>query len=264
MRKISIILLLTIIALETNAQKDIAFPLGEKITFKLHYGWFALGEATMSLDDSLIERGGKPYYHSKIEAGTVGVLSWMAGIQNEYEGFVSVGEYKTIESEKHLNEQEGKTDQWNVFDYDKMQTNVKEIKHFKEEGFKTFDVDLTENTYDLHGSYMYLRSQLGRKFRKGDSLMFKTYWHTKLYDFGMEYGGEQKIKYHGEKVRVKKFYALFPISKTFSEKKAVSLYILDKGDVGIPLLIEAKMRIGKVRFELDNYQVNGQTLNVLN
>ena len=149
---------------------------------------------------------------------------------------------------------------WNVFDYKAMKTYVKEIEHDKGTGMQTFDVDLTSNTYDLHGTYMYLRSQLGQKFKKGDSLMFKTYWHKKLYNFGMEYGGEDKIKFNGEKVKVKKYYGLFPVSKTFPEEKAVTVYILEKDGLGIPLLIEAQMKIGKVRCELKSYEVRGQEL----
>lgn len=243
-----------------QAQQQVDFPLGEKITFKIYYGWFALGEASMDIDDSLIREGEESFYHTKVEAGTVGLFSWLAGINNQYTGVVSTEDYKAIKSEKHLDERDGKSDQWNVFDYKEMKTYVKEIEHDKGKGLRSFTVDLTQNTYDIHGTYMYLRSQLGQKFRKGDSIMFKTYWHEKLYDFGMEYGGEEKIKFNGQKVKVKKYYGLFPISKTFPEERAVEVYIMEKDGLGIPLLIEAKMKIGKVRCELKTYEVKGQEL----
>ena len=228
----------------------------------MQYGWFTLGEASMSLSDELVYKDGKAHYYSNIEAGTVGMFSWLAGIENKYQGIVSVKDYKALESEKHLNERDGKYDQWNVFDYKEMKTYVKEVNPDKKDIVKNYEVDLTDNTYDIHGTYMYLRSQLGQKYKKGDSLMFKTYWHTKLYNFGMEYGGEEKIKFNGDKVKVKKYYGLFPISKTFPEERAVTVYILEKDGLGIPLLIEAQMRIGKVRCELKSYEIKGQTLMV--
>ncbi|WP_258101644.1 DUF3108 domain-containing protein [Marinoscillum pacificum] len=262
MKKLTTIIFILFTTFGVYAQSDVAFPLGEKITFKVQYGWFTLGEASMSLGDELVYKNGKAHYSSKIEAGTVGMFSWLAGIENNYQGIVAVDNYKVIESEKHLNERDGKYDQWNVFDYKAMKTYVKEINPDKKDIVKTYEVDLTTNTYDIHGTYMYLRSQLGQKFKKGDSLMFKTYWHTKLYNFGMEYGGEEKIKFNGDKVKVKKYYGLFPISKTFPEERAVTVYILEKDGLGIPLLIEAQMRIGKVRCELKNYEIKGQTLMV--
>lgn len=260
MKKKLLALILVACSLMGYSQTENLFPLGEKITFKIYYGWFALGEASMQLADSMSKEKSKHYYHTKVEAGTVGLFSWLAGIENTYSGMVSADDYKALKSEKHLDEREGKTDQWNTFDYEVMKTFVKEIEHDKGGGVKSFDVDLTHNTYDIHGTYMYLRSQLGRKFKKGDSIMFKTYWHEKLYNFGMEYGGEERIKFQGDKVKVKKYYGLFPVSKTFPEERAVTVYILEKGGLGIPILIEAKMKIGKVRCELKSYEVKGEQL----
>lgn len=240
---------------------ELAFPLGEKIEFKVYYGWFALGEASMSLADSLRKRGSKHYYHSKIEARTVGLFSWLAGIDNSYWGFVNPQNYKTILSEKHLDERDGKVDQWNSFNYDRMQTDVRVIDHSATPAEEEkFSVDLTEDTYDMHGTYMYLRSQLGRKLQKGDSLLIKTYWSRKLYDFGMEYGGEEKIKFNGGKVKTKKYYGLFPVSRTFPKERAVTVYVLEKAGMTIPLLIEAEMKIGKVRCELKQYSIGGKEL----
>lgn len=237
------------------------FPLGEEIRFKINYGWFSLGEASMSLADSLVEVDGKYYYQSKIEAGTVGLFSWLAGIQNTYSGLVNVRDYKTIKSEKHINDRKGKEDQWNQFDYKRMQTDVKRVKlRDGESDLKSFTVDLTEDAYDLHGTYMYLRSKLWSGFEPGDSLLLKAYWVDKLYDFGMEYGGVDKIKFNGEKVKTHKFYGLFPVSGTFPKEKAVEVWIMERNGMGIPIRIEAEMKIGKVRCELKEYRVNGQRL----
>ncbi|MEQ8474437.1 MAG: DUF3108 domain-containing protein [Marinoscillum sp.] len=241
--------------------KNLPFPLGERIEFKIYYGWFALGEASMSIVDTMPKKWNKSYYHTRVEARTVGLFSWLAGVDNLYWGYVSPDNYKTILSEKHLDEKDGKYDQWNVFDYDRMQTDVKVLDHSKpDEGIESFSVDLTQDTYDLHGTYMYLRSQLRRDFKKGDSLLVKTYWSKKLYDFGMEYAGEEKIKFNGGKVKTKKYYGLFPVSKTFPKERAVTVYVLEKAGMSIPLLIEAEMKIGKVRCELKEYTVGGKQL----
>ncbi|REE02113.1 DUF3108 domain-containing protein [Marinoscillum furvescens] len=237
------------------------FALGEEIRFKISYGWFALGEASMSLGDSLVEVDGQHYYQNTIQAGTVGLFSWLAGIENSYSGLVNVDNYKTIKSEKHINDRKGKEDQWNVFDYKRMDTDVKVVKQRDGDSkLKSFTVGLTADTYDLHGTYMYLRSKLWSGFEPGDSLLLKTYWVDKLYDFGMEYGGVDKIKFDGKKVITHKFYGLFPVSGTFPKEKAVEVWILERDGMGIPVRIEAEMKIGKVRCELKEYKVRGQRL----
>lgn len=259
-----IFLFISILTMSTaslgQSKPRLDFPLGEHIKFKINYGWFTLGEASMTLADSLIHIDGQTYYHNHIEARTVGLFSWLAGIQNEYSGYVNTQNYKTIISEKHLDERKGRMDQWNTFDYEKMQTEVRFMDYAKEPPKKEITVDLKENTYDLHGTYMFLRSKLWSGFETGDSLMMSTYWEEKLYDFGMEYGGLERIKFNGERINAHKFYGLFPLSRTFPNARAVKVWVIEKEGMGIPLLIEADMKIGKVKCELKEYTINGKRL----
>lgn len=248
------------------AQKkpNLDFPLGEQIKFKVNYGWFTLGEASMSLADTLIQENGKSYYNSFIEAKTVGMFSWLAGIENTYWGLVNTDNFKTIKSEKHLNERSGIIDQWNTFDYEKNETDVLIVNFDQEESRKEVTVKLNDNTYDLHGTYMLLRSKLWSDYELGDSLLLSTYWETKLYDFGMEYGGTAKVKYDGEKYLTHKFYGLFPVTRTFPKEKAVTVYVLERNGMGIPLLIEADLKIGKVKCELKSYEIDGRKIDLSN
>lgn len=239
-----------------HAQPD--FPLGEKITFRVKFGWLTLGKASMSLGGSVVSENGKEYYESYIEAKTVGPLSWVAGIENSYWGLVGTENFQALRSEKHLDEKDGKVDQWNEFEFDKLITHVKMIEHGKGGQIKEKQVRLRENTYDLHGTYMYLRKNLWSGYGIGDSLLLSTYWGTKLYDFGMEYAGAAKVKFDGKKYLAHKFYGLFPVSSTFPKERAVSLFVFEKNGIGIPLLIEAELKIGKVKCELKSYQINGK------
>lgn len=241
---------------QKSTKSQLEFPLAEHIRFKVNYGWFSLGEASMTIGDSLVIRGGEQYYHNSIEAKTVGMFSWLAGVQNTYWGLVNTKNYKTIYAETHLDERKGKYDQWNTFDYQKMKTHVKMVNHTKGTK-KELDVKLTDKAYDLHGTYMFLRSELWRGYHVSDSIMLSTYWEDKLYDFGMEYGGMEKIKFNGEKVTTHKFYGLFPVSTTFPKEKGVVVWIMEREGMGIPILIEAELKIGKVRCELKDYMVDG-------
>lgn len=259
-RYIAAIALFWIAGAVFSQSSPLAFPLGEEITFKVYYGWFGLGEASMKLSPSLVEASGETYYHSNIEAQTIGLFSWLAGIHNVYWGDVNTKTYRPLRSETHLDTRKGKWDQWNSFDYKQLRTNVKIMDYSKDVPRREFSMDLTKNTYDMHGTYMYLRSKLAEKFKKGDSVLIKTYWEDKLYDFGMEYGGTERIKFNGEKVLTHKFYGLFPISSTFPEEKAVTVWVMQRNGMSIPLQIEAELKIGKVRCELKEYKVNGKAI----
>jgi hypothetical protein len=247
------------VAISQDTSKN-AFPIGEKIKFKIYYGWFGLGEATMSLGDEIISKNGKEFYNSKIEAKTIGLFSWLAGLTNEYWGYVGTENYKTSIAETHLDERKGKFDQWNTFDWDKMVTNVLIMDYSRDNPKKEVSVKLNSKTYDMHGTYMYLRSKLLSGHEVGDKIMLNTYWEDKLYDFGMEYGGTERIKFNGEKITAYKFYGLFPITKTFPKEKAVVVWVIERDGIGIPLIIEADLKIGKVRCELKEYSIKGKEI----
>ncbi|MFY0605244.1 MAG: DUF3108 domain-containing protein [Cyclobacteriaceae bacterium] len=262
MRKIIGVVLLIFFTLDGFSQSSVKtdFPLGEEIRFKIYYGWFALGEASLSLGSETIKKDNEEYYQSRIEAKTIGLFSWLAGLNNLYLGHVNVKDYKTVLSEKHLDERKGKFDQWNVFDYERMQTDVKIMNYRRDNPKKEVIVNLNDSTYDLHGTYLFLRSKLWSGFEEGEKLMLNTYWVDKLYDFGMEYGGTERIRFNGKKVTTHKFYGLFPVSTTFPKEKAVVVWVLERNGMGIPLAIEADLKVGKVRCELKEYSVEGKEL----
>lgn len=263
MRKLILILCYLVLLQSYAIGQDTArytFPKGEKIKFKIYYGWFGLGEATMSIEKETVAIDGREYYTSRIEAKTIGLFSWLAGLSNLYWGYVDTENYKTSIAETHLDERKGKFDQWNTFDWDKMTTDVRIMDYSKDNPKKEVSVKLNDKTYDMHGTYMYLRSKLLSGYKVGDKIMLNTYWEDKLYDFGMEYGGTERIKFNGEKITAYKFYGLFPVTKTFPKEKAVVVWVIERNGIGIPLAIEADLKIGKVRCELKEYSIGGKEI----
>ena len=232
------------------------FPLNETLKFKISYGWFSLGEALVSIKDSLHFDKSEAYYRTTVDAGTIGLFSWLAGIEDHYEGLVHTETYRASYNEKQVRHRKENFDQWNSFDYENMKVYAKTKDYLKKRD-KSKVVDLTENTYDILGTYLFLRSRNWSGYRVGDSILIKTFYEDKLYDFGMEYGGEETIKFEGRRVKTSKFYILFPVSKTFPKEKAVTVWVTQRNQMTIPLQIEADMKIGKVWCELESYSVNG-------
>lgn len=234
------------------------FPLDETLRFKLNYGWFSLGEAIVTIDDSLHYSEGEPFYKTSVIARTIGLFSWLAGIEDFFMGYISAKNYKPSYTEKRMRQRKENFDQWSAFDYENMKVYARSVDHLNDEQQKKWEVDLTENTYDILGTYLFLRSRNWSGYNVGDSILIKTFFETKLYDFGMEYAGEEVIKFEGNKIQTSKFYILFPVSKTFPKQKAVTVWVTRRNRMTIPLIIEAHMKIGKVVCELQSYSAAGK------
>lgn len=235
-------------------RQSVRFVPGEKLSFELKYGWFTLGKAQITLDETLYPIKGDKYYKTDIRASTAGLMRLFDGIDDHFSGLVNVDTYKPTTSEKHIRHKRGDWDQWNTFDYESMKVDVKG-KKWKKKHYEHWKVDLTEDTYDILGTYLFIRGIDWSKYEKGDSVMFKTFYEEELYDFGVEHGGTEEIEFNGETYVAQKIYGLFPITKTFPKERSVTVWIINYDGINLPVQIEAQIKVGKVKVDLTGFSI---------
>lgn len=230
------------------------FKTGEKLEYSINYGWFKLGEAVALHGERKNFLNGNDHYSVDLKAKTVGFLSFIKNVEAHFLSFMQEDDFKPTYSEKQVQEGKDKWDQTNYFNYDSMTADVS-VHTNKKNPYRHWIIDLQENTFDILGTYMYLRNMEWSQMELGDSLMLSTLYDRKIYDFGIENGGFEQVEWKGKKYKAYKLYMLFPISKTFPEEKLVIFWVIEKEGIRLPVMIEANMRIGKVTCELENYRL---------
>ncbi|MEO8087442.1 MAG: DUF3108 domain-containing protein, partial [Bacteroidota bacterium] len=96
MKKIVIICFLFIgfTAYSSNGQKvfrtidNKAFKAGERLKFRIHYGFIDAGNATMEIKSEMKNIGGRPCYHIVATGETVGAFDWFFKVRDRYESIV--------------------------------------------------------------------------------------------------------------------------------------------------------------------------------
>lgn len=239
-----------------NASRDSVtyFVSGERLEYSINYGWFKLGEAVALHGERQNFMNGLDHYSVDVKAKTVGFLSFIKNVEAHFLSFLQKDSFKPTYSEKQMLEGKDKWDQTNYFNYDSMIADVS-VHTNKSRPYRHYIVDLHENTFDILGTYMYLRNVEWKNMDIGDSLMLSTQFEKRVYDFGIENAGFESIEWEGEEYRAYKLYVLFPISRTFPEEKAVVFWVIEKDGIRLPVLIEANMRFGRVTCKLENYSV---------
>lgn len=230
------------------------FRSGEKLEYSINYGWFKLGEAAAVHGERNNFINGNDHYSVDLKAKTVGFLSFVKNVDAHFLSFMKKDNFKPTYSEKQVLEGKDRWNQTNYFNYDSMTVDIS-VNTNRPRPYRHWIVDVRKNTFDILGTYMYLRNVEWSKMRMGDSLMLSTLYERKVYDFGIENGGFEEIEWKGNTYKAYKLYLLFPISKTFPEEKLVIFWVIEKDGMRLPVRIEANMRIGKVRCELDGYSV---------
>lgn len=227
------------------------FKLGEELKYKMKYGWFTLGKGTININPKLTTFYNQEAYQVHVFAHTAGLAILANNIDDRYYSIISTENIKALYSEKHVKIGKEYWNQWNKFNYDSMYVSVKVKDHRKEDPNRSWKVNLTNDSYGLISTYLYFREVDWGNFGIGDSIVQKVFYEKKLYSFGVEYGGIEYLKLNGNKIKAYKLYLLLPISNSFSQKKSVLVWIsADKNKY--PIRIQAKMRFGSVKIDLES------------
>lgn len=242
---------------EAQEVSEESFPyLGETLKYKISYGgWFSLGTATATIDSKFSYQDSVPYFNANLRAKTAWYLSFVKNIDDLYTSKLRANDLKAISSEAHTTKGGQKWDQINAFNYDSMQVSIKgrSTKPEKVEN-QEWLLPINERTYDIMGSYLFFRDLDWDSFQKGDSVMISTLEDHKVWDFGIEFAGREKMRFKGKDYLAYKVIVLFPITSTFTEEKAVLFWVIEKDQVKLPVRIDANMRVGKMRCELVDFK----------
>lgn len=230
--------------------------LGERLEYKISYGgWFPLGTATATIDSTFSFKDGIKYFNANLRAKTAWYLSFVKNIDDLYTSQLRADDLKAIYSEVHTTKGGEKWDQINTFDYDAMKVHIagKSNDPDKEKN-RDWVLPIEDNTYDIMGSYLFFRDLKWESFEKGDSVMISTLEDHKVWHFGIEFAGIDMIKFQDKEYPAYKVIVLFPVTRTFTEEKAVMFWVIVKDGVKLPVRIDANMRVGRMRCELTEFR----------
>lgn len=220
----------------------------EELTFKLNYGWFKIGKGLVRLSEK-----SEDHYSVYAEGQTVGLLGIFANLDDKFYADVDTATLKPLSSVRDIKDGRYWRHQQNEFNHDSSRVHV-DIIDYKDSSKNVNDnFDIPVPTFDVLSSYLYLRSIDWSKRNVQDSVMVNTFYGKKTYYFGVEYAGQERIKFRGKKITTYKLYILFPNSTVFPEDKPVTVWV-SADENQLPLKISAKFGIGRATAELTGYK----------
>ncbi len=237
--------------IQANGNDSTAFrPFTEKeeLNFKLSYGWFKIGKGLVRLNDDATE-----HYSVYAEGQTVGLLGIFANLDDKFYANVDTSTLQPLSSIRDIKDGRYWRHQENEFNHDSAQVHVDIIDYKDTSKNINRHIEIPEPTFDILSSYLYLRSVDWSQRNVQDSVMVNTFYGKKIYNFGVEYAGQERIKFRGKKITTYKLYILFPNSTVFPEDKPVTVWIT-ADENQLPLKVSAKFGIGRATAELIGYK----------
>ncbi|MFV0470496.1 MAG: DUF3108 domain-containing protein [Paludibacteraceae bacterium] len=249
MKKISILFFSMIFSFILIAQDTDNWKIkkGEVLKFKVAFssgltGDIKGGEAVMSVKSQANQIGNRNVYHAVLTGETTGVIEWFYKVENKYESYIDAGTGESL-----LFTQSVKENKYQKSDTVYFNPTTKTAK------FEGKTISIPDNTQDFLSVIYYVRSKDMEKLKQGDTFTVSFFTSKKVEDFNIIYSGIEKIK--TKKLGTIACYAFkpqLPTGKVFKDQYPATMWI-SADSRRLPVLVDAKMKVGKMKLELTGY-----------
>jgi hypothetical protein len=222
------------------------FKSGEKLIYTMHYGWFEIGEAIVTLDDTYWYFEGKPYFYIQCAVTTSGFFGFFAKLDVCMESWVDARTLQPLKSNRNVyfgNKMDVRTDHFKYSDSVRINTYIEDEDKYRNRVFAKSDTVLL----DALSSFLFLRSKPLNELYSDVSV--QTFFSNHLYPFSMKYKGLVGTEWKKKTINVKQYDLFFPESNAFPKDKKAYVYVLNSKE-NLPIRMLVEMNYGDFTFEL--------------
>lgn len=220
-----------------------AFGVGEKLEYRLHYGWIDAGIATLEVKKAQNGPVNDPGLLHMVGIGkSTGAFDWFYKVRDRYETYFDPNKKRPRAFVRRVNEGGFIINRDYVFDHEKNEVKT-------EKGvFKT-----PADVQDMLSSFYYLRSIDFSRAKKGDLFKVNAFMDYELYPFHVKYMGEETVTVDAGTFRCYKFVPVVQKGRVFKDEEDLKVWI-SKDHNEIPILAQAEVLVGSIKMELTSYK----------
>lgn len=246
MKKLLFIILI-LITLSFDTQREDAFDTGEYFKFRIHYGIINAGYATLEIKDATINN--KKVFHAVGKGYTTGMSKLFFKVEDLYESYFDKQTGSPYRYIRKIDEGGYTKNQEGIFNQTENRVLVKDYKRKTE---KT--IVITDEVQDIISSFYYLRNHPNiDKLKTGEAITIDMFFDDEITKFKLKYVGRQDITTKFGTVSTMMFKPLVQTGRVFKEKESVTLWITDD-DNKVPIRIKADLAVGSLKADLDEYR----------
>lgn len=230
--------------------KENPINLGEKLEFKLRYGWFTVGRASWTTAKKYYDYEGEKCHKFKVRAWSSGFLGVFAKVNDEWGEYMRADDFTPMMTYRNIEEGKYIFDEKAYFDY-----NTKKIKYEKifkgdREPIRYFDMDI--DRAGMLGGFMQIRSLDFSKYTPGERVKIDVIFEDDKYKLELIYKGVVELKSKVGRLHAHKIIPILPENRLFLGEYPITVWLsADKNR--LPLRVAAKMSFGTAYVELTNY-----------
>lgn len=233
----------------TSPPKDF-MAMGERLEYRVHYGFLNAGEATYQIHPELYVINNKVCYKATCYGRSTGAFELVTKIRDTWGTYVDTSDLLPQRSYRDITEGRHKLKEGVYFYHNKGVANAEREKRGKTTQY-TYNVPF--GVHDMVSGVYYLRKYDYNKMHAGDTIKMNAFFEDQCYDFKVRYTGKCKIKTKFGTISAIQLVPVMPENDFFKGESAVKVWLSDDKNK-IPLKIQAEMFVGAVEIELKSYK----------
>lgn len=220
-----------------------AFKPGEKLIYRLTYGIFDAGEATLTVDETDKEVRGRKLWRVRGIGKTISAFEWFYKVNDRYESYMDAEGMFPWMFIRRVDEGGYKINQDYTFYQHQNIVDNGEGKKF----------DVPNMVQDMISSFYYARTLDFSKAKKGDKYLVNIFLDDELYPTQIKYLGKEVVKTRKGKYRCHKFAPVVQEGRVFNSEEDLTVWITDDGNK-IPIMAKANIKVGSMKMHLVDWE----------
>lgn len=226
-------------------QKNPAFQVGEKLSFKIHYGLINAGVATIEVKEKKRIKGTSTY-HMIGTGRSVGMTEWFFKTRDRYETFVDEKSLFPVKFLRDVNEG-GYIIKRNI-DFNRKNNTAIDHDLKKDTVFS-----LPHNVHDIFSAFYYARCLDVTFIQVGDIIEIPTFLDHEIFYFRIKFVGRESLKTELGNISALKFVPVVQQGRVFKDEDDLHIWISDDAN-HIPLLIKSELLVGSIKASITSQE----------
>lgn len=229
--------------MELRTKQNTAFKSGEKLTFRIHYGFVDAGEAIIEVKDSPYTFNGRDAYHIIGTGRSLGAFNWVFKVRDRYETYMDKDGLFPHRFVRDINEGGYHKHQ----DY-KFNPSKRAVRTHREREYAT-----PAFVQDMVSSFYFARCLDYSNAKPGDVFTIETFVDNEIYPLKIKFKGIEEVKMRKGTFRCMKFAPVVQEGRIFKSEEDMSVWITDDKN-HIPILVQSKILVGSIKMEMVEYE----------
>lgn len=222
--------------------KNEAFKHGEKLKYRMHYGFINAGEAVIQVMNESKVIAGRRMYHVVGLGYTNSTFDLFFKVRDRYESYIDEEALVPWVFIRRANEGGYIINQDYIFSH--YQNTVMDANGKK--------YDVPDGIQDMISAFYYARTLDFSNAKEGQIYEFPCFVDNEVWPLKIKYVGKETIKSDVGKVRCIKFRPVVQAGRIFKKEEDLTAYISDDKN-RIPIRAEAKILVGSIKMDLTEY-----------